>query len=257
MEELKFNTISKENIWCTIKLKDSDKLLIECIYRSPSTNNDNTQRLCNLRQEIDEINPSHLLIVGDFNFPEVNWSNYHLKAPQNHSSHIFMNKILDMLLYQHITECTRYREGQNPSLLDLILTNEECMINDIQYVSPLGKSDHVCLVFNTNMFASTVENIKPRYAYHMGNYKKINENLKLINWHKRLENVNAENAWVFFEEVLSYEMQENIPKSINKKRRLYINRYAVRKMKKKYYLWKRFKETNLGKDHEEYKKIKK
>ncbi len=77
-----------------------------------------------------------------------------------------------MFLYQHITECTLYREGQNPSLLDLILMNEKGMINNIQYVSLLGKSDHVCLVFNTNMFASTVKNIKPRYAYHMGNYRK-------------------------------------------------------------------------------------
>ncbi len=68
--------------------------------------------------------------------------------------------------------------------------------------------------------------------------EKINENLKQIYWHKRLENINAENAWVFFEEVLSYEMEENIPKSRNK-RRPYINRHAVRKMKKKYYLWKR------------------
>ncbi len=36
-----------------------------------------------------------------------------------------------MFLYQHITEYTRYREGQNPSLLDLILTNAEGMVNDI------------------------------------------------------------------------------------------------------------------------------
>ncbi len=159
-----------------------------------------------------------------------------------------------MFLYQHISECTCCREGQNPSLLDLTLTNKEGMVNDIQYVSPLGKSDQVCLVFNTNMFASIVKNIKPKYAYHMGNYKIITENLNQINWLKSLENINAENAWVFFEEVLSYEMEENIPKSRNKKRRPYINRHAVRKMKKKYYLWKRFKETNLGKDHEEYKK---
>ncbi len=47
-----------------------------------------------------------------------------------------------------------------------------------------------------------------------------------------------------------------IPKSRTKKRRLYINGHAKRKIKKKYYLWKRFKETNLGKDHEEYKKNK-
>ncbi len=49
-------------------------------------------------------------------------------------------------------------------------------------------------------------------------------------------------------------MEDNIPKSRNKKKRPYINRHAVRKMKKKYYLWKRFKETNLGKYHEEYRK---
>ncbi len=75
VEEAKFSTISKENMWCTLKLKDNDKLLLGCIYRSPSTNNDNTQSLCNLLQELDEINPSHLLIVSDFNFPEVDWSN--------------------------------------------------------------------------------------------------------------------------------------------------------------------------------------
>ncbi len=104
MEEAKFSTISKENIWCTLKLKDNDILLLGCIYRSPSTNNDNTQRLCNLLQEVDEINLSHLLIVGDFNFPEVDYSKYHSNAPQNHRSHIFINKILDIFLYQPITE---------------------------------------------------------------------------------------------------------------------------------------------------------
>ncbi len=54
--------------------------------------------------------------------------------------------------------------------------------------------------------------------------------------------------------MLSNEIEKNIPKSRTKKRRPYINKHAERKVKKKYYLWKRFKETNLGKDHEEYKK---
>ncbi len=39
-----------------------------------------------------------------------------------------------------------------------------------------------------------------------------------------------------------------------KKGRPYNNREAERKMKKKYYLWKKYKDTNLGRDHEEYKK---
>ena len=40
------------------------------------------------------------------------------------------------------------REGQKPSVLDLILTNEEPMIDDeIKEIPPIGKSDHVGLCF--------------------------------------------------------------------------------------------------------------
>ncbi len=87
-----------------------------------------------------------------------------------------------MFLFQHITECTRYREVLNPSILDLILTNMEGMVNDIQYSPPLGKNDHVCLVFNTNMYAHTDKKCKLSYAYQRGNYQNITENLKHIDW---------------------------------------------------------------------------
>ncbi len=171
MEKTKFN------IWCTLKLKDNDKLLLGCIYRSPSTNNESTHSLCNLLQEVDEAKPSHMLIVGDFNYPEIDRFDCHSNASPNHRSQIFINKIQDMFLFQHITEYKRYREGQNPSILDLILTNMEGMVNDIQYIPPMGKSDHVCLVFNTNMYAHTANECKLRYAYHRGNYQNMTEHL--------------------------------------------------------------------------------
>ncbi len=57
---------------------------------------------------------------------------------------------------------------------------------------------------------------------------------------------NTENAWTLFEEILNHEMKENIPKSRTKKRRPYINREAERKMKKKYYLWKKYLKKKLG-----------
>ena len=49
-------------------------------------------------------------------------------------------------------------------------------------------------------------------------------------------------------------MEENIPKSRTKKRKPYINKKAERKMKKKYYHWKRFCETNSGHHHAQFKK---
>jgi hypothetical protein len=76
-----------------------------------------------------------------------------------------------MFLFQHITKLTCYREGQHPSLLDLILINEDGKVNDITYAPPLGKIKHVCLVFNRNIYTYTKEETKLKYEYHTGNHK--------------------------------------------------------------------------------------
>jgi len=54
----------------------------------------------------------------------------------------------DLFLFQRITEPTRYRQGDHPSLLDLVLTNEIDLIKDITYLPPLGNGDHICIKFN-------------------------------------------------------------------------------------------------------------
>jgi hypothetical protein len=44
-------------------------------------------------------------------------------------------------------ENTRMRENCEPITLDLILTNDENMIEELNYTSPLGNSDHCSLEF--------------------------------------------------------------------------------------------------------------
>jgi hypothetical protein len=48
---------------------------------------------------------------------------------------------------------TRWRGSDTPHILDLIITNEENMISDIEYQSPLGKSDHCMMKFRKLVFA--------------------------------------------------------------------------------------------------------
>ena len=60
----------------------------------------------------------------------------------------FLDVINDLFLFQHITDPTRFRQGDTPSLLDLVFTNELDMINKMNYLLPLGNSDHVCIQFN-------------------------------------------------------------------------------------------------------------
>lgn len=68
-QETRFSTTSKENIWCTLNLANYySGLLLGCIYRSRSTDKENTQSLCNLLQEVIDSNLSHIFIAGDLNF---------------------------------------------------------------------------------------------------------------------------------------------------------------------------------------------
>ena len=53
-----------------------------------------------------------------------------------------METLQECYLYQHVTEPTRCRENETPNLLDL--TSEEGMVQDLNYLSPLRKSDRVC-----------------------------------------------------------------------------------------------------------------
>jgi len=44
------------------------------VYRFPNSTNDNFQNLYSLLTQAANTGVSHLLIVGDFNMPHINWS---------------------------------------------------------------------------------------------------------------------------------------------------------------------------------------
>jgi len=84
---------------------------------------------------------SHLLICGDFNLKEITWHDY-CGSCNNHNIEPFLD---DLFLFQHVTEPTRYRSSNTPSL---VFTNEREMINNVSFSPPLGNSDHVCINFD-------------------------------------------------------------------------------------------------------------
>ena len=78
--------------------------------------------------DISSNNPSHLLIVGDFNCRPINWGQFYFTENGKHVSSMLLECIRDCFLFQHVKDSTRYRDQNIPSILDLILTSEENMI---------------------------------------------------------------------------------------------------------------------------------
>ncbi len=61
----------QEVVLSEICLGESDKLLVGCFYRSGSNSERNTSLLMELLRKISKMNYNNLLLMGDFNFPEI------------------------------------------------------------------------------------------------------------------------------------------------------------------------------------------
>jgi hypothetical protein len=140
-----------EYVQLGIHFENDKKLLISCIYRSPSANTTTCIEEINEIISTNKVNNKkydYLLYVGDFNFKEIDWENNNTNVGPEHLASKFLESVRDTYLYQHVKQATRYRGDNQPSLIDLILTNEEEMIDNVVCNAPLGNSDHEILEFN-------------------------------------------------------------------------------------------------------------
>jgi hypothetical protein len=76
----------------------------------------------------------NLVIVGDFNFPKINWGHRQYIMKTMFCIHL-LKTFTDHFLFQHVYQNTRYRIGHNPSfLIDLLLG----LVNNVRYGDKLG-----------------------------------------------------------------------------------------------------------------------
>ena len=78
-----------------------------------------------------------------------------------------------------------------------MFTNEEGMVRNLEYLPPLGNSDHVCLRFNSNVNIASDKPIKPCYKLNSGNYDCMRSMLDGIDWFV-MNDMTPEEAWGYF-----------------------------------------------------------
>jgi len=73
---------------------------------------------------------THLLIMGDFNLPEIDHAAYGVHGDDHSYQMRFFDLTQDLYLVQNVFECTRYRDSQTPSKLDYIFTNDDNLVEE-------------------------------------------------------------------------------------------------------------------------------
>ena len=257
-QEVNIQTTFEESIWCEGKLEGNDRLLIGCIYRSESGTTENNNKLRELIRKISTLGYSHVLIMGDFNYKDIKWENWSTPGCNESSDEfLFVEALQDSFFHQHIVQPTRVRHGQEPSVLDLVLTNEEGMIENIEYGNPLGKSDHLVLTFEFKCYTKQNTKEKNIQIYAKGKYDLMREELKKVNWEAVLQEREADvnKQWDYIKERILEAANKYIPKRRIKKdrpNRNQINSEMRQLIKKKHRLWQRYRENNYN-DDEKYR----
>ena len=113
------------------------------------------------------------------------------------------------------------RHGQEPSVLDLVLTNEKGMIENIEYCNPLGQSDLLVLTFEFKCYRKQKIKDKNIHIYTEGKYDLMEIELRKIKWKTELEQRKAcvEKQWNYIKERIQETAEKYILKNSIKKAR--------------------------------------
>ncbi|GAA51917.1 hypothetical protein CLF_107012 [Clonorchis sinensis] len=86
--------------------------------------------------------------AGDFNAPKAPWTELQCVGSSGPFAAALTEVVQQSAWTQHVVAPTRYRAGQQPSLLDLVITNEKHFADQVTMSAPLGHSDHCVLTFD-------------------------------------------------------------------------------------------------------------
>ncbi|MCP4269647.1 MAG: hypothetical protein GY777_29425, partial [Candidatus Brocadiaceae bacterium] len=140
---------------------NSKKFNISVVYRPPAQPLDIDTEMYKILEQVTKDN--ECIIVGDFNLAHINWDS--LTGVES-ESHRMIEFVEDNFLYQLVREPTR---GNN--ILDLVLSTQEFLVNNVCVGEHLGLSDHNLIRLDINVNGNKTFNTIKRPNFNKADYK--------------------------------------------------------------------------------------
>ena len=265
----KFAKTFEESAWHKIHVPihgrlgemDFEEVLFGCIYRKGRSTETNNINLMNVLEEASKTGKM-VTICGDFNFSKIDWDLGITTEPETSSSQQFLDTINDLFLTQHVDVFTRMRGTDEPSTIDLVLTDSSQIIQRPVVREPLGKSDHGVVIWKSTFATNThnEENFSPKFNFFKGKYQHMRDNMQQIDWDSELKDTTDVNVFANrLEEIIKENIQKFVPlqkKPSNKygKQAPWLDRKALKAVKRKFHAWRRFQQTKSHVRYMEYVK---
>ena len=227
-------------------------LIVACMYRPPGSQlNYNAQIRKSLRA-VTASKQDQVLICGDFNYREINWHDNEVNGGVFSEQAKFLDECANSYLYQHVMDFTRVRGEDRPSVLDLVLTRNELEVTKLEYVAPIGSSDHCLLSFLFSIEGATCSyNHTPRRNFQKGNYAKASKIFDDVNWENILSQKRVNDAWDIFLTHYQNAISQTVPFYPDTRRKQgkkkWITREVLKHVRKKEEAWVRLRKNRKSK----------
>ena len=177
-----------DSVYVQIKTKSRNKLTLGLIYRPPAQS---TETDTKLYDQIADIScQGDVVFFGDFNLPVAKWGD----TITSHTGLSLYRNLQESSLSQLVEKPTR---GAN--ILDLILTTDENLINNIKVGEEFSSSDHRIITYELKV-SSENENtsLEKILDYKKANFPKLRHTIENIDWSNIYKTSEINESWDLF-----------------------------------------------------------
>jgi hypothetical protein len=180
--EVKLTNGFPEQVWCRIQNKECKEVLIGVCYRTPTEQVYGSSIHATLRELLNEVGNKNFVLMGDFNYRNIDWERNVCDSSAPVECKLFLDCIQDSFLTQHVRCLTTDR-----SVLDLVVTKEPEIVENVISVGKFSSSDHNLLMWTINIGCRVESSTRKRYNYRNMDLVGIKDQLRLIDWDKEME----------------------------------------------------------------------
>ena len=250
VSELNLDLLSEFNQCTAVSIKiGKDQLNLCLIYRPHNLYDskdliENNNLLCDLLKQF----PKPFLIVGDFNFSDIDWDN----GTATVKSKDFYCAVQDSFLTQHV-DFPSHKSGTMP---DLVLSSNTNMVSSISNCGPLGSSDHCMILTELNLNPNRKNLKSESFNWKKADFNSLRSKINDINWGYLLQDLDANAAWDTFSGMVNKVIEDNVPKSSHRasRRPPWMKGDEISAIRRKKTRWRTFTKTQTKQDFLLYKK---
>ncbi|KAK4830597.1 hypothetical protein QYF61_012023 [Mycteria americana] len=198
-----------ECLWVRIRGKANNADIVVGVCYRPPNQDEETDEL--FYKQLGEASRSlALVLVGDFNLPDVCWK---YNTAERNQSRRFVECVADNFLTQLVSEPTR--EG---APLDLLFTNREGLVSHVMVGGRLGHRDHEMIEFLILEEVTRGDSKSATLEFWRADFGLFRRLVDTVLQEAALKGKGVQEGWTFFKEEVLKAQEQAVPR---KKRRVY------------------------------------